>query len=121
MLQTILEPFSKIVSLLVQTRPIDYRRLVELCHLCNRVFSRVSLSSSQRSGDGIEITKTYEEMCRACISAMPYFKVWCHICGELPTMLSRDTAMIGLCICCHPMTDISLDNVSAAFTYGTPP
>ena len=35
-----LEPFSKVVSLLVQTRPIDYRRLVELCHLCNRVFSR---------------------------------------------------------------------------------
>ncbi|XP_043200424.1 protein unc-79 homolog, partial [Amphibalanus amphitrite] len=40
MYKTILEPFSKVVSLLVQTRPIDYRRLVELCHLCNRVFSR---------------------------------------------------------------------------------
>ncbi|XP_037086283.1 protein unc-79 homolog [Pollicipes pollicipes] len=40
MYKTVLEPFSKVVSLLVQSRPIDYRRLVELCHLCNRVFSR---------------------------------------------------------------------------------
>ncbi|GAB6020639.1 hypothetical protein CHUAL_003310 [Chamberlinius hualienensis] len=38
--KSLLEPFSKIVSFAIQNCSFQYRVLVEMCHLCNRAFSK---------------------------------------------------------------------------------
>lgn len=42
--QGILDPFSKVLSHAIQTQPLKYHYLVDLCYLCNRAFTKVSIS-----------------------------------------------------------------------------
>lgn len=44
--QGILDPFSKIVSIIIQNSVLKYSALVELCHLCHRGFMRVTSDSN---------------------------------------------------------------------------
>lgn len=42
--QGVLEPFSKVLSHAIQTHILRYNYLVEICFLCNRAFTKVSIS-----------------------------------------------------------------------------